>query len=81
MVAMSRRNTVVPHTGRMGVFRSAARSPPSAALVLAMRFMLPVHMLPDGITSEALLTAAMASCGETLYCCSLSGSSVMTMVL
>ena len=39
----------------------------------AMRLILPVHILPDGITSVALLTAAIASSGEIRYCCSLSG--------
>ena len=45
-----------------------------------MRSILPVHMLPEGMTRVALLTAAMASSGEMRYCWSLSGSSVMTMV-
>ena len=80
MVPISRRYTVAPETGRMGVLISSGRLPPKAALVRAMRSTLPVHMLPDGITRVALLTAAMASSGEIRYCRSLSGSSVMTMV-
>ena len=57
---------MVPETGRIGVLSSSARLPPSAALVRAMRSILPVHILPDGITSVALLTAAIASSGEML---------------
>src|SRR5579872_2186593 len=71
---------VAPETGRIGVLRSSERFPPRAALVLAMRLTLPVHILPDGITRVPLLTAEIASWGEILYCCSLSGSSVMTIV-
>jgi hypothetical protein len=37
-------------------------------------------MLPEGMTSEALLTAAIASSGETPYWRSLSGLRVTTMV-
>jgi hypothetical protein len=55
---------VAPETGRIGVLSSSARFRPSAALVRAMRSILPVHILPDGITSVDLLTAAMASSGE-----------------
>ena len=55
---------MAPALGRMGVLNSSARLPPSAALVLAMRLIFPVHMLPDGITRLALLTAAIASSGE-----------------
>src|SRR5580704_11816927 len=72
---------VVPATGRIGVFRSSERFAPSAALVRAMRSTEPVHMLPDGITTLDLLTAAMASSGEMRYCRSFDGSSVMTIVL
>ena len=70
----------MPATGRMGVSSSSARLAPSAELVRAMRSILPVHILPDGITTLDLLTAAMASSGEIWYCCSLAGSSVTTMV-
>src|ERR1700694_2817415 len=80
MVAMSRRYTVVPDFGRIGVFKSSGRLLPIVALVRAMRSILPVHMLPDGTTREAVLTAAMASCGEMRYCCSLSGFNVITIV-
>ena len=45
---------MVPETGRMGVLSSSARLPPSAALVRAMRSILPVHILPEGITSAGL---------------------------
>ena len=38
MVPMSRRYTVVPDAGRIGVLSSSERLPPSAALVRAMRF-------------------------------------------
>ncbi len=64
----------------MGVLSRSARFAPSAALVRAMRSSLPVHMLPEGMTTLERLTAAMASSGEMRYCCSLSGSSVTTMV-
>ena len=57
----------------MGVLSSSARLPPSAALVRAMRSTLPVHMLPEGITRVALLTAAMASSGEMRYWLQLVG--------
>jgi hypothetical protein len=65
----------------MGVLNSSERFPPSAAFVLAMRLISPVHIFPEGITNEALLTAEIASCGEIRYCLSLPGSSVMTIVL
>ena len=55
-------------TGRIGVLNSSERLPPSAAFVLAMRLILPVHILPEGMTKEALLTAEMASSGEIRYC-------------
>jgi hypothetical protein len=48
----------------MGVLNSSDRLPPSAALVRAIRFSFPVHMLPEGITRVALLTAEIASWGE-----------------
>ena len=80
IVPMSRRYTEVPAPGLIGVLSNSLRLPPNAALVRAIRSNGPVNMLPDGITSVALLTAAMASSGETLYCCNLSGFSVITIV-
>ena len=70
----------MPDTGRMGVLSSSERSPPSAAFVRAIRSTVPVKMFPEGMTSDALLTAEIAWSGETRYCCSLPGSSVITMV-
>src|ERR1039457_6033803 len=64
----------------MGMLRSSGRLPPSAALVRAMRLIVPVAILPEGITRLARVTAATASSGEMPYCWSLSGFSVMTMV-
>ena len=64
---------MVPDAGRMGVLSSSERLPPSAALVRAMRLSVPVHILPDGITRVALLTAAMASSGEMLILLQLVG--------
>ena len=58
----------MPETGRIGVLRSSERLPPSAAFVRAIRSNLPVHILPEGMTRVALLTAAIASSGEIWYC-------------
>ena len=55
---------VLPETGLMGVSSNSDRLPPSVAFVRAIRLTLPVHMLPDGITRVALLTAEIASSGE-----------------
>ena len=56
MVPMSRRYTLAPGPGRIGVSSISGRFAPSAALVLAMRLICPVHMLPEGITRLDLLS-------------------------
>src|SRR5579864_8171127 len=80
MVPMSRRYTVAPETGRMGVDNNSARLPPREALVRAIRSMEPVHILPEGMTRLAWLTAEMAWSGEMRYWRSWSGSRVTTML-
>jgi hypothetical protein len=65
MVPMSRRYTVVPEVSRIGVLSDSLTFPPSAAVVRVIRSSLPVHMFPDAITREALLTAVDRFVGDT----------------